>query len=254
MTCGDVGIEKAVIVPKPLFPQIFAKLKNFSRSRSYKSPWLSTFGAKWNLQGFLARRCSKEFLSLYLENNLDLLEQISEPGLFLHAAPEVRLAQRLHEFDLLPEENRKKFVETVGKYALDGQDADALDDDGIRSLFTADEFEGLVQRIRTELLPRLGDVRSDWESNHSSDEPPEEHMQRLLELFGFLKERFGDDEAAINLIDHQVQRTREWIDENTVEEPEISPRKLGEIETPAEPRSARSIFDDIDADEDADSG
>lgn len=253
VTCGDVGIEKAVIVPKSLFSQILAKLKDWSRSKSHKSPWLSTFGAKRDLQGFLARRCSKEFLSLYLRHSPDLLEQVSEPGLFLHAAPEVHLAQRLHEFDLLPEENRKKFVVTVGQYAVDGQDADALDDDGIRSLFTGDEFEGLVRRVRTELLPRLDEIRSEWESDYSSDKPPEEHMQQLLELLGSLKERFGDDEDAIKLIDCQVQRTKIWIDDNMIEEPEIVPRKLGEMEAPEEPHSARSIFDDIDANEDADS-
>jgi hypothetical protein len=141
----------------------------------------------------------------------------------------------------------------VSNYALEGQDADALDDDGIRSLFTDDEFEGLVQRVRTELLPRLGDVRREWESNHSPGEPPEEHMQQLLEFFGSLKERFGDDESTFNLIEREIQRTSEWIDENTPKEPERSPRKLGEIEAPAESRSARSIFDDIDANEDADS-
>jgi len=253
VTCGDVGIERAVVVPKSLFPQMLAKLKEMSSSKSYKSTWLSIWSARRGLQRFLANRCSKEFLSLYLQNNPDLLAQVSSPGLFLQAAPEVHLAERLHEFNLLPEENRRKFVETVGNYVLDGEDATALVDDGIRSLFTTGEFEGLVQRVRTELLPRLGDVRSEWESNHSSDEPPELRMQQLLEFFDSLKDRLGDDEGAVKLIDRQVQHTKEWIDENTVEEREISPRMLGEIEAPTEPRSTRSIFDDIDASEDADS-
>ena len=109
-----------------------------------------------------------------------------------------------------------------------------------------------MHRVRTELLPRLDDVRHEWESNHSAGEPPDEHMQQLLEFFSFLKERFMDDEGTVKLIDRQIERTNEWIDENTPEEPERSPRKLGKIETPAESRSARSIFDDIDANEDAD--
>lgn len=252
VTCGDVGIERAVVVPKSLFPQMLAKLQDFSQSKSYKSPWLSTFGAKWALQGFLARRCSKEFLSLYLQHNPSLLDQVSEPGLFLDTVPEVRLAKRFHEFGLLPEESRKKFVETVSNYALEGQDADALDDEGIRSLFTGAEFEELVQKARTGLLPRLGDVRRKWESDRSPGESPDEHMQQLLEFFGSLKKRFDDDESTVNLIDHQIQLTNEWIDENTPKGPERSPRKLGEIEAPAESHSARSIFDDIDADGDAD--
>lgn len=70
----------------------------------------------------------------------------------------------------------------MSNYAVNGEDADALDDDEIRSLFTADEFEELVQRVRTELLPRLGDVRHEWETNHSPDDSPEEHMQQLIEF------------------------------------------------------------------------
>jgi hypothetical protein len=189
-------------------------------------------------------------LSLYLQGNPGLLDQVAKPGLFLDAVPEVRLAKRLHEVGLLPEEKRKKFVETVSNYALEGQDADALDDDGIRSLFTDGEFDELVRRVRADLLPRLGDVRREWESNRSSDEPPEESVQKLLELFDSLKKQFGDDESAIILIDREIQRAREWIDENTPEELERAHRELGKVETQDKPRSARSIFDDVDANED----
>lgn len=250
VTCGDVGVERAVVVPKSLFPQMLEKLGELSRSKRYKSAWLSTFGAKRDLQGFLAHRCSKEFLSLYLQANPELLDQVAEPGLFLDTVPEVRLATRLHEVGLLAEEKRKKFVETVSNYALEGQDGDALDDDGIRSLFTDNEFDELVCRVRTGLLPRLGDVRREWELNHSSNEPPEESMQQLLELFDSLKKQFADDESATILIDGEIRRTREWIDENTPEELERAHRELGNVEMLDKPRSARSIFDDVDSAED----
>lgn len=254
VTCGDVGIEKAVVVPNSLFPQLIAKLGELSQSQAYKTPWLSMFGARNDLQGFLARRCSKEFLSLYLQGNPGLLDQVAEPGLFLDTVPEVRLAKRLYEVGLLPEEKRKKFVETVSNYALEGEDADALDDDVIRSLFTIDEFEELVRRVRTELLPRLGDVRREWESNHYSDTPPEEHMQQLLDLFDSLKKQFGDDESTAELIDCEIRRTREWIDENTAEEPARAPRNLEKVEAQEKPQFTRSIFDDVDASEDVESG
>ena len=246
VTCGDVGIEKAFIVPKSLFPKMLAKLKNMSQCKAYKGTSLSSFGAKRDMQGFLARRCSKEFLSLYLQHNPSLLEQVAEPGLYLDSVPEVRLAKRLLEVGLLPEKNRKKFVETVSNYALDGQDADALDDDRIRSFFTDSEFEELLQRVRTELLPRLDDVRFEWESNHSSGEPPEEYMQQLFELLDSLKKQFSNDASAVKLIDREIRLTNEWIGENTPEEPERTERKLGELEAQEKPLSTRSIFDDVD--------
>lgn len=250
VTCGDVGIEKAVVVPIPLFPEMIAKLGELSRNTSYKSASLSTFGAKRDLQGFLARRCSKEFLSLYLQINPGLLDRVSEPGLFLDSVPEVRLAVRLHEVGLLPEEKRREFVETVSNYAIEGQDAGALDDDGIQSLFTDGEFEELVRRVRKELLPQLGDIRREWEFNHSSGEPPEEHMQQLLELFHSLQRQFSDNGRAAELIESEIRRTNEWIDENALEEPERrAPRILGEVGAQIAPQNSRSIFDDVDANE-----
>ena len=249
VTCGDVGIEKAVVVPKSLFPQMLDKLKEMSQSKLYKSAWLSTFGAKRDLQGFLARRCSKEFLSLYLHHNPGMLDQVAEPGLFLDTVPEVRLAKRLHEVGLLPEEYRKKFVATVSNYALAGEDAEALVDDGIQSLFIDGEFEELVKRVRTELLPQLEDMRHDQESKRYSGNTPEEHMRQLVALFNALKEQFGGDEDAVNLIDCEIRRTEDWIEENTQEEPERAPRELGNVETQDKPQSTRSIFDDVDANE-----
>lgn len=251
VTCGDVGIEKAVVVPKSLFPLMLAKLDKVSSSKSYKSAWLSTWGAKRDLQGFLSHRCSKDFVSLYLDNHPDLLDRVSEPGLFLDTVPEVRLAERLHAFGLLPEAKRKKFVEMVSNYALEGQDTDALSNEGIRTLFKDDEFKHLLERVRTELLPRLDDVRQEWESNHRSDEPPEEHMQHLLDSFETLKNCFGDDEGATKIIDREIRHTNEWISEHTPETPKRAPRKLGKVEASGNPHNARSLFDDIDADDDS---
>lgn len=170
-------------------------------------------------------------------------------GLFLDTVPEVRLAERLHEFGLLPEAKRKKFIETVTDYAINGEDMNALDDHGIRSLFEDDEFENLVQRVRTELLPRLADVRWQWESNYSSDGSPEAHMQQLLEGFETLKRRFAEDKNTVKIIQRQIELTNEWIGEHTPHEPAISQRTLGNVEAAEKPQSVRSIFDDIDIDE-----
>ena len=109
ITCGDVGFENTIIVPKALFPLMIEKLRGMRSSKSYKSDLLSMFGARGNLQGFLTYRCSREFLSLYLQHDSDVLDEVSEPGLFLGSVPEVSLAKRLHEFGLLPDEHRRRF-------------------------------------------------------------------------------------------------------------------------------------------------
>ena len=243
-TCGDVGIEKSIIIPKALFPMMLVKLSEFSASKKYKSAWLSAWGSESAILRFLARRCSKEFLSLYLEDNPKIFGKVSELG--LSAFSVVSLATRLHEFGLLPEENRKRFVVTVSGYAVRGDDLYALDDLDIQSLFKDDEFEKLLQNVRTQLLPRLDDVRIEAQHNHQSSEPPDEHMQPLLESFETLERLFGDDVHAAKIIERETNLANEWIAENEPEEPERAPRILGNVQPPDKLQSTRSIFEDID--------
>ena len=244
VTCGDVGIEKAVIIPKALFPLMLGRLREFSTSNAYKSAALSVWGAKFELRRFLARRCSKEFLSLYLDENPDLVERVSQPGLY--AFTEVSLAARLHELRLLPEDKRKKFVATVTEHAVRGDDLYGLDDVGIRSVFEENEFEELLQTVRTQLIPRLSDVRIDWQLNRESSEPPDEHMQQLLESFETLKKHFGDDAGAVAILEREANLANEWIAENMDEELDRKTSALGNVEIPCKHSSTRSIFDDVD--------
>lgn len=248
VTCGDVGFENAVVVPKALFPLMVTKLEKLpTKSDSFLDSW-----AGWDLLGFLTYRCSKGFLSFYLKHDSGLLGRISEPGLFLSAYEEdVRLAKRLHELSLLPEKHRIRFVETVSDYALSVGDPGALTNDAVRSMYTDSEFEKLVQRLRIELVPRLGDMRMDWESNLPSGEPPKDYMQPFVEFLDALKVQFADDQCAVEDIDRELWQLEEWIEEHSLEEEEVeeSSRLLEISNLPENPQSTRSIFDDIDADE-----
>lgn len=246
ITCGNVGIEKAVVVPKTLFPTIISRLNDFSASDKYKVQWLSSWGAKRSLYRFLANRCSKEFLTLYIEQNQGILKLISEPGLSLSFSPEVDLIVRLYELALLPEEDRLKFVETVRNYAIEGDDVFALDDDDVRGIFTDSEFGSLMEAVRINLIPNLDNVRRNAERNHDSSEPPDEHMQDLLDTFSTLKKKFTDDKDVVLAIDREIDLVNNWISETEPPEPKLSPRTLGTANVTEEKHGSRSLFDDID--------
>lgn len=249
VTCGDVGFENTLVIPKSLFPSIMSKLKTIETTKSYSSSFLARLGVTPDLYGFLTYRCSKEFLSMYLERYPAILNDVSRPGLYLEASPDVRLATRLHEFGLLPDEHRKTFVESICEYALDGEDASALSNQGIRDIFTVKEYNELVKRLRAEILPRLEDIRTDWELNYSSGEPPEAHMGPLLSYFESLLLEFGEEQPAAAEIDFHLSLTKDWIYENQAHVLEEDTWELGNIESTTQPETTRSIFDDIDAEE-----
>lgn len=247
VTCGDVGVERAVIVPRSLYPQMIARLAEFMTSEKYKSQHLASWGAKWSLHSFLTRRCSKEFLVLYLEANPDLVTKVCSPSLYLNSSSEVRLAVRLHVLGLLSEVSRKAFVEMLSAYAVSGEDLYALDDEEVRGVFTDVEFEALIAKIREQLLPRLGRVREREQDAYNANVPADEHMEHMLDGFKTLKDRFGDDAEAMQVIEREIGRAKDWISENDRERPERAPRSLGTAGTVDRGHGSRSIFDDIDA-------
>lgn len=247
VTCGDVGLENAVIVPRLLFPLMVRRLNEFSSSTKHKSAYFASYTAQSRIMEFLLRRCTREFLAVYIEGHPDLLDRIACPGLMLSAVPEVRLVSRLHDDGLLPEPQRLKFVHCVSGYALRGEDLDALTEPHIRSVFTKQEFKEFREQIRGELIFNLDDVRRDWEMNYSSSESAGEFMDPLLESLGKLKDEFAGDDDVEATVDREIKRLNEWIADNTGPEPEeIAGRKLG-VETPGDFHgSSRSIFDDVD--------
>lgn len=246
VTCGSVGIEQAVIVPKALYPQMIARLSEFTASEQYKSHHLAIWGAKWSLHSFLTRRCSKEFMGLYLETNPEIIHKVCCPGVRLSSYSEVGLALRLHEFGLLPEKDRKTFVQTVSAYAISGEDVYALDHEDIRSVFTDAEFDDLIARVRAELLSRLDRVRETEQSGYRGDEPADEYMEHLFERFKTLKDKFIDDAEAVRLIEREIDLAKNWISDNDRGRPDRAPRSLGTAGAIDKPHGSRNIFDDVD--------
>ncbi|HFK2906938.1 hypothetical protein A7X64_02950 [Stenotrophomonas maltophilia] len=251
VSCGDVGIEKAVVVPTSLFPIMLSKLDQLGENRVHKDSWLSGFDARRKRLGFLSNRCSKEFLTAYLDKHVQLLAAVSSPGLMLSAVPEVRLAARLHVLGLLPEANRLEFVRTVSQYAIDGRDTDALDNSAIRGVFTDSEHAALVAKVQAQLLPKLHSVRIDCQSDWVSDQSREDHMWSFLASLDNLRRCYQHDSAALAIIEAESRQATSWINDDDNNYASPPPRKLGKLKSHPEASQVRSIFDDIDAVKDA---
>lgn len=251
ITCGDVGLEHAVIVPQNLFGLILKRLDEFltTEPKRYRQDWYSSWHLRERLDGFLSSRCSREFLSLYVREHPDTLDRVSKPGLFLSAVSEVDLAIRLNDLGLLPEKYRQGFVDKVVSYAIDGEDIYTVESQRIQSVFTGEELAQFRGRIRTELIPKLSDVRYNWEGNFDSDDDSIGYMQPLLDSLSALKNEFNDDPEVLNAIDREIQLGTEWMYDHASDENE----RESELHSLADVRSqvtktqiSRGIFDDID--------
>lgn len=248
VTCGNVGLEHAVPLPKGLFSLVLKRIGEFSSSHEFKTPVFSTWHARRRVDDFLASRCSKEFVVAYLEEHPEVFDRVSKPGLRLSAVSEVELAIRLHELGLLPETVRAAFVSTVTAYAIEGEDLYAVENLRIQSVFTATELAEFRFRVRDKLLPRLAEVRERWQENRDAEERADECLEPLLDSFKALKEEFADEPAIVSVIDEEIRLGKEWISNRQDDGKEERPdRAFGEVEPSTMlPPQERSIFDDVD--------
>jgi energy-coupling factor transporter ATP-binding protein EcfA2 len=255
ITCGDVSFRGAVIVPSKLYAHVRKKLAAFADS-IMSHDWQRRRNRERKLDRFLADRCDRAFLELYLSHHPETLDRITIPVSRLFISSEVDVAVRLFELGLLPEKKRKEFVERVAQYAVDGEDGYALESKPIKKMFTMREKKELKIRLRTELIPNLANARNNWEDNFPEDEDPQSYMQPFEDLLSALDRIFANDAAVIQAVDKErvslerwVERTYQDIGERHPEwgydEPEYEAsdyRHAQERRTLAE----RSIFDDID--------
>jgi len=250
ITCGDVGLENAVALPAAYFSLVLKRLNDFSSDQRFKFPLFSHWSARAEVNRFLAFRCSKDFLTRYIREHAEVINEVSTPGLYLSAVSEVDLAVRLHEFGLLPEDSRQRFVATVTSYAIEGEDLYALGNLSIQRVFTGAELNELGSRVRTELLPKLAEVRRTWQHNRGPDLDPDEHMQPFLDSLSTLKGKFADEPEIIRIIDRQAELAQEWISEQRAddsEEKDTSGRSFGDVDVSDHPPTQnRGIFDDVD--------
>lgn len=246
ITCGEVGIEKAVVLPSSMFELLIRRLVTYKTSSAYKTEWMSDWWARRELLSFLVQRCNKQFLESYLSVDPKLIEQITNPTPNLDYSVEVDLAIRLFKLDLLPENARKVLVTTVSKYAQNGENARVLSDPELRSLLNEKELRRLREAIRTELLPRIEEVRCLHQEEHDSEDDPEWHMDGFTQLLSYIIHEFPRSSRIRNIIEKQRMLVEEWIDKNPPEKDNSASRDIIVDKLNISYTSSRSIFDDID--------
>ena len=238
VTCGDMAIQGAVILPSSLWKDMIERLDGMSNGWQQRSA----------RNTFLTYRCTSAFLAAYLPSHPHLLKEVSNPGLFLSAVSELPLALRLHSEGLMPEAHRLRFIAAIIQQTVEGPDDYAFIHSPLRAVFSATEFAELRQAVEVDLLPHLEDAVDNWESNLPHDQAPDAYMGPLEDTLGTLAKEFPEHAAQISKARESVAS---WVQYRMSDyEPAASTQRksLSASTSGPEPEGrGRSIFDDIDA-------
>lgn len=252
ITCGDVRLRGAVVVPQTLFPSVMNKIGSFLAGTSGDYA-LDRWEREGLVDSFLTRRCNRAFLKVYLQRNLGILPRVSMPGRYLSVVSEVGLVKRLFQLRLLPERYRREFVETVARYAISGEDGHVFADTDMRRMFTLKERRSFLRRTRQELVPKLPDIRHRWQANYPGDLDPQSYLQPYLDVLSGLETEFSRDKEVKRATSKERAFAENWAEERLhefwernpeypVDEPEFEEGKR----VAAEEAGVRSIFEDVD--------
>jgi len=241
VSCGDIGFAGVkVIIPESRFARIASELHSLHDQNDWS--------AKYRCFGFLARRCSRDFLRFYVGAHPSICQEIAASGGAY--TPETSLVVRLNAFELLPEAARQRFVRHVQEMCVIDPAEDFLSQEAIKGLFRDDELEATRTIVKEEVLPNISEIVSEHASNFDADnEIPEDHFADLRSTLQRYSDEFAQDTEARALIEAGLQTIRDAISDLRDElprEPDYDDERSWESAGKDSIARERSIFDDVD--------
>lgn len=243
VTCGDVGVQGAVIVPATNFSMVLDRLEEPLPKGD------EAWRARDRRTSFLSTRCDKQFLQMWLDRDPARLNRLAEPGLMLEGDPDNELVARLNEFGLFPEVMRSTFAAALIHYCITGVDPAVLWNERLASILSEAERASLLARARSELLTDLPRAISGCTDDWHRPNGPESAVEPLRELVYHLPKTFPDDAAVAAAAKELDRLLDDWVAEQEWEDPDES--RSSRPSTPAATGSGltapqdRSVFDDL---------
>jgi energy-coupling factor transporter ATP-binding protein EcfA2 len=239
ITCGDVGITGALVVPHALYGRVLNRLP----VRPVIPTWNALRYWKGSLWPFLARRCDRQFLREYLTLNPDLVGDVFNIGLYLSSYTVERdFALSLLADGIATEEHRLDMVRQLSDYALNAEDGSFLNDPKWLSFFTEPELEHLDRTLEAETIPNLDDLISEELSAGGQDAS----IGAITDSLDGYYARFSEQFEGV------FERAREQVAEHAAEYPEDPGDFWGDDSRDRQPSAdeedgERSVFEDLTA-------
>ena len=229
---GIVLVGARVILPRNRYDDFIERLNRLSLEQ---------------IVTFLTERADASFLHTFMGHRPRFADEICDQFDYDPSVIAPLLA-RLIELDLLDTASRATFVQAVEANSIETPSAAFLTDDHIGKILTASEREGIVVRIRDEVLPSLDRVIERWEEEFSAGEDPEQHFEPLIETLNIFENQFHGESRSVELISEAANNIdsvveRLWEDYH---EPDYDDDRGGGRAAQVELGFDRDPFDDVD--------
>jgi hypothetical protein len=234
VTAG-VDIQGAnIVIPRNLYTDLTDKLE--------------ALGISSMLFNFLALRCEKLFLEIYIQKNPEILSKYTRIRSFLSYSAELNFFIKLHTFSMLDEETRKKIAEILIDLTVSTPDGAIFKDEDMKSLLHQDEYQRMILLLETDVIENIDAIINSWASYCGRDDDPESFFSDLESMIDDLTELYWDDAEKLALLEKGQDQIKSQISdlleikEDYLEE---EPQDSAFANTPSVD-SDRSIFDDIE--------
>jgi hypothetical protein len=258
LDCGSGDVRGTLVkIPPSLYVAVAERVLRARPARPYTEGQYFRWKSWAN---FLADKCSREFIEVYLSLDPELITRCMSFGVEMSSSSELRILAKLHTEGLLSEGHREKVLNKIREYAVGIPDAGWLTDFDIRKLMTYEERELVLAHVKEELIGDLEWMLRNWYSNEQGESAEDYYLPLEDALTAYTDAFLGDEDALVALREAQakvVQRRADadyWIrrEQERTEEEGISPPPMpggsvgGASGATASFVTDRDMFDDVD--------
>lgn len=235
---GDNSQGTLVHVPPSLYDMVIPRV---DVPNNFDHRWFSPIAV------FLTKQCSDEFLQQWSERHVQSLPTLLHFGAYIGAHWQPGVLGRLHQANALPEDTRRAAVQRLTDLASSDLDYGWLTPPVV-DLFTEAERQGLVNLIRSEIVPNLSEyIDSSADGYTPGDEPParERYRQASDAVRAYLN-LFASEPAVVDSLQDAEAYIEAEIFREEINEPKpTAPKPVARPAATATLPDFRDPFDDV---------
>lgn len=203
--CGTDSQGTLLAVPAVMYRQVALRTP-LSRATTQSHEWTPA------LADFLLRRCSDDFLRVWVEVNEGGLAGLVDFDYHLGPSWRPRVLARLRSAGALPEDLRLQAVEVLERNAVELLDYSWIDD-SIQPVLEPAEVSHIRNRVLTEVLPKLRDLV--WESadGYGAEVSASDRYSHAVDALTAFQKEFSAEPRVLEGIEATLQSVHESIGE-----------------------------------------